>query len=280
MRKIRIKLVESIVSPEMSSYRLISSDDVIKINVGFITSNTNIADLWKKRRWSITDISGNIVHQDIVDVELNTFNSYVVVKGSMLEMNTIYTFRIENVAPMNVNTSATISTLRNMNTVNEKSRFSRKPDVFGDIVTRSIIDSNTGTEFWEIRFRTDWDTMRTEGNGLAIGLLEGESLNSPLAYAYAPTKISTWDQHAPGHIDFIPFVGMPIMRVPVYRIPVIKHVRNFVYSIDPPARILVEWRKSLRQVETFSYETRSEVSVIDVEEIAKDYVSSVYIRSV
>jgi hypothetical protein len=269
-----ITLYEPIVSPLEDFYKLTSVDDKIKIRVGFNSLGINISKIWSERRWYVRDLSGTAVQSGKVNVKLNTFDAYVEVTG--LEMGGIYTFSIENPEQGSVS-SATISSVDvgAIGVIDENARFVGMPGVVGDLELYASIDPVTGSLYRRVRFPASWVVTRSAGNGVVVGVLEGTEISLP--YAYVPYAIYTYDRSAPASVVFSPLRGMATVDVPIRQLPVIRRVANSSYSVDPPTRVRVVWRTSLRGVAVSEYTSRERVAVLSMGEVTSERVVGVVI---
>lgn len=218
------------------------------------------------------DPHGVSIRQGQVNVQLNTFNSFVDITG--LPMGIVYSFGIENPI-QRVTTTAIISTIDPslIKVIDENACFTDKPTVVGDIV--AVLHSSRMERSWQIRFPPCWPVMRNECNGIAIGALRGARETFGI-YAYAPTAIYTRNRDAASHVDYTPFRGLSVVHVPIRQIPTIMYERNYLYSINPPSRVRVTWRT---RTVSRSYESSFPVDSIDVEKLTSDVIVGVKISA-
>jgi len=265
-----ITFVEPIVLTQDQFYQLNPSmpSSTTRIYVGFVSDNTNIATIWSLRNWYLRDIRGVIIKKGQVNVQLNTYNSFVDLSATGLTPNTVYTFSIDNppstqpLPPMTtIISTISIPTLQ-IKVIDETFRFTGAPTTIGDLAVVPTVDG--GTPAYAAQFPQGWPVMRAEGDGLV--------LSGGLMYAYAPTAIYTRNRAAPAYVDFTPFRGLAMRRVRVYQVPTIWSEGNFLYSVDPPTRLTVSWRESIVGATRGApgsdvyktYDTRVAVASVDV----------------
>ena len=273
-----ITFVEPIVLSQDQFYKLnpMVPSSSVRIYVGFLSNNTNIATFWSLRNWFLRDIKGTTIQRGQVNIELNTYNSFVDLSASGLTPGTIYTFSIDNPLTKQAIPTTIISTIDTpslmINVIDETFRFINMPDATGDV---RVIPIGTTILQYGVQFSTNWNVARTEGNGL---ITSGDRF-----YAYAPTAIYTRKRDAPPYVDFVPFRGLSSKRIPIFQVPTIWNEGNLCYSIDPPTRVKVSWRQSIsgQNADIYqSYDTKVAVLSVDVAQLAGEIVGGVKIAPV
>jgi len=258
-----ITFIEPTVLTQDLFYQLTSAQPSVRIFVGFLSDNTNIATTTSLRNWYIRDINGILVTKGQVSVQLNTFNSYVDVSG--LPMNSIFTFAIDNDVPPATTTIISTIDVSLIIVINEKHVFTGTPVVIGDLILVQIpYNSITlgSPPTYSVQFPSSWNIIRNEGNGLVF--------SNGQIYAYAPTVIYTKNRNAPTSIDFSPFRGLSSQEIPIYQVPTIENQGNFLYSIAPSTRVLVKWKTgtTVGNMNYSMYDSQVPISSVDVKQVA------------
>jgi len=269
--KMLITFVEPIILTRDQFYQLGVSSGVVRIYVGFLSDNINVETIWTLRNWYLRDIRGTIVRKGQINVQMNSYNSFVDLVATGLTPNTVYTFNVENSQTTSSPSATTIISTMDMpatriKVVNETFRFTGSPIVVGDISITSI--GVTPVVAYAAQFPQGWSITRPEGGGL---IFSGGQI-----YAYVPTVIYTRNRSAPAYIDFVPFRGLPSQRIPIYQIPKIQNEGNLRHSIDPPARVRVSWREvvlgSPGSYVNKTHETSMPAKLVDVAQLASSMV--------
>jgi hypothetical protein len=254
-----ITLIEPVIKPEKQIYR--APDGTIRIYVGIITNNINLASPFIQRTWILKDKNGVIISTGSVSVKLNTFDSYVDFNDLPHQTgNEIYFFSIdENIA---VISTIPTNSLQDIIIVDEFFQFpepinSGALKVYGNL---SVFNSSY------IRLPTNWPLMNPHTNELYVpnmssGFVMNE--NTGEIYVFVPTMILTHDSHYPSQISYIPFPDLPLKLVDIHVLPVIKKLSSKKYSISPSHRVRVKLYDK-EMTETTTFDTPSPVEELSI----------------
>lgn len=256
------------VSPQFTSY--ITTTFPLTIQVGFsIAGVTNVGNLTDNRNWILLDSNGIVIQSGIVNVLLNTFQSSVSFNN--LSLGQIYSFQIIN--PNSSTTSSTIFTfldMSNIQVIDENYIFSNPIRIYGDLV----FQNENGNS---VHFPSDWDVMRTIGNGIILESIPNGSQQiskyNIKFYAYAPSAMYTLMSNVPSSIMFSPLPGLLTINIPIYQNPFIREVGSLLYEIIPPTKLSVVFNGK-------QYSINSAVSTLDMKSLTDDKVGMIQITPI
>ena len=221
----KIEIIDNIIYPRYSSYKTLSSS--LTIFVGQTTNTINILNAFEERTWILKNEENIVIDQGIVEVKLNTFESFVNLIN--LNINKIYVFSIINVINgISYRNEAIISTYNTMKVINEKYSFVGENFIsFGNINLK-----NNGKNVYNAKFVESWNFSKSIGNGVIKNKQTGK------AYLYVPNEIYTKNRNIIEYF-YIPFTLSAEYRIKIIQVPNIIKIATTTYSINPPTKVCI-----------------------------------------